>query len=114
MFYMILETVDSQLDFNKFIIKEKSISNFKYELVQSREVNGRQMFNNPIKKVFFVFHNKVNYSVALRKLGDVDIYWNMQFVDSSYNLGVTDINLSFDTMYFQITDQQGQVAYKCL
>lgn len=60
----------------------------------------RNIFNDQIKKAFFVFHNKVNYAVALRKSGNVDIYWNMQRVDHSDALGATDVAISYDTMYF--------------
>jgi len=62
------------------------------------------MFNDPIKKAFFIFHNTVNYAIALRKNGDVDLYWNMQRVDSSTSLGATDVAISFDTMYLQLTN----------
>jgi hypothetical protein len=74
---LILETVDGQLDFNLFSVKNPEISSFEWEIVQSREVVQRSLFNDPIKKAHYVFTDRVNYSIALRKSGAIDLYWNM-------------------------------------
>lgn len=58
------------------------------------------------------FESKINgdntvYSCSLRESGHFDIYWNMILIDSPSNVKVSDINLSFDSIYFQL--QNGQV-----
>lgn len=113
-FFLILETVDSQLDFNSFVIKYDDDFNLDWELIQSREVVPRKIFDDPIKKMSFVYQNGINHAIALRAKGDIDIYWNMQRVDSSHDLGATDIALSFDTSYWQMTNDKGEVTYKQL
>ena len=60
------------------------------------------MLTNLITKAFFIFHNTVNYAIALRKNGDVDLYWNIQRFDNSTSLGAADVAISFDTMYLHL------------
>lgn len=60
------------------------------------------MFRDPIKKAYFIFENNLNFSITLRHSGLIDIYWNMQKVDSSTEADkCSDITMSYDTMYFK-------------
>jgi len=99
-FFVVLETTDSQLDFNKLHLTGSGIEDFDWKIVQAREVVPRVLFNDPVQKVQFKFWDGVNYSCALRRLGDIDIYWNLQRVDSSYDLNVVDIAVSIDSIFF--------------
>lgn len=106
---MVLETSDSQLDFNKFRISGMSINDFQWDMVQAREVVPRTLFNDGLKKVRFVFWDKTNYSIALRNKGDIDLYWNMQRVDSSYLLNVQNVAIGFDSSFISYLDSEGKV-----
>jgi hypothetical protein len=63
----------------------------------------RALFGDRIVDCKVTFTKNINYSIALRKSGFVDLYWNMQLQDSS-KIKVRSIDLSFDEMYFIMED----------
>ena len=72
---MVLETMDSQLDFSTFKVKSKDP--YQWELIQVREVVARPLFRDPIKKAYMIYEDGLNFSIALRYGGGIDVYWNM-------------------------------------
>jgi len=100
---VLLETNDNQLDFNKFVIQGHDIASFDWQLVQAREIVPRTC-TDPIRKVRYVVWEGMNYSVALRQSQDIDIYWNLQRVDSSDRLFVEDVEISYDQIFVVYKD----------
>lgn len=108
LFYVVLETSDAQLDFNKFRVAGDSIESFSWDMTQAREIVPRTLYGDSLKKVRYTFWDKTNYSVALRQRGDIDLYWNMQRVDSSQQLNVQDVAIGFDSSFISYLTQDGE------
>ena len=106
-----METQDNIIDFNRLIINNINEDDYTYKWKQYREVKpregptkGTRWVSDPIVKAVFVFFEDYpdegergldfNYSLVLRKSGNVDFYWNMFLVDSSTNRKDTSIFIS--------------------
>ena len=64
--------------------EDDETSGFRYELKQHREVQKREVTNDPIVKFATAFDiDGYNNSVALRKSGKVDFYFNCAKTSSS-------------------------------
>jgi hypothetical protein len=76
---IVFETPDNQLEFDKIILKNfTNDETFTYTYEQIREAVPREKLNDPIVRTFYTFSQTFNFSVALRKSGGLDLYWNMQ------------------------------------
>jgi len=103
-----LETNDNQLDFSTIEVQNVGKEGlFKYSFKQFREVNNRKgAFDKIVKHAFIVDKKATYYGIALRESGAFDLYWDMTIADSNdSSVGdVTEIGISFDTMYFLMKD----------
>jgi hypothetical protein len=79
-----LETDDNQLDYNRLYLDNfDNDQTFKPRYFQQREwvPRGSDYEADPIVKINYTF-NPFNHTMALRRSGSFDIYWNFMRVDT--------------------------------
>ena len=81
-----METCDNQLDFSSFTFENLENTSFNFEFIQRREVVRRDVrADDVIKFCYIVDYSGTLYGVTMRQSNSVDLYWNMNFIESPTN-----------------------------
>ncbi|CDW78106.1 wd-40 repeat protein [Stylonychia lemnae] len=97
-----IETDDNQIDFTRLYFWSKDLTKLDVEFYQYREVVKRNdVRDDPIIKFKHVIQkNEIQFGIALRQSGSVDLYWNFTLTNSPEER-FQDIEINFKALFIK-------------